>query len=328
MLTMPSHQEIKLELRLHDEVRILDDEWSGISEQAKRRKLQNRLNQRAYRRRKLAEKQDKTQQLVLAECSAPGPHVRDLQSLIRSSQPCQFERALHATDSFFASIKASQPGGCWRQTSFTDNLNRYRSFLWNKLFQIRMEDLGERLGKPVDPKFLYPLSADSLLTLIHFNVFRALVSNISTIGWGFNEICLDETLSNFPSMTEKEASALAMPYTLKPTKLQLSLPHHPVFDIYPDPRFRDNILLYGEDAFDDTEFILDVLGDGTVTAESDSKSHTGMITWGEPWDVSGWEVTQHFAEKWPWSVKGCWELQASTNKWREAREEPPLIFAV
>ena len=325
MLTMPTHQEIKLELRLHDEARTLDDEWSGTSEQAKRRKLQNRLNQRAYRRRKLAEKQDKTQQLMLTSCSAPLPHAnaRDLPSLIRSSQRYQFERALHAADSFFARMMASQPGSRWRK-----NGNKYRSFLWDKLFQIKIEDFGERLGKQVDPKLLHPLPADNLLTLIQFNVSRALMSNISTIGVNFDQICLDETMSRFPSMTEDEASALAMPHTLKPTKLQLSLPHHPVWDIYPDPVFRNNILLYGEDAFDDVEFILDVLGDGTVSADRDTEYRTGMITWGEPWDVAGWEVTQHFAEKWPWSVKGCWELQSSTNKWREAREEAPLIFAV
>ena len=39
---------ITLELMLHSEVHGFEDEWSGVNNPAARRKLQNRLNQRAY----------------------------------------------------------------------------------------------------------------------------------------------------------------------------------------------------------------------------------------------------------------------------------------
>jgi hypothetical protein len=39
--------EIRAELKLHPDVHSLDDEWSGITDPVVRRKLQNRLNQRA-----------------------------------------------------------------------------------------------------------------------------------------------------------------------------------------------------------------------------------------------------------------------------------------
>jgi hypothetical protein len=39
---------IALELMLHSEVHGLEDEWAGVTNPAARRKLQNRLNQRAY----------------------------------------------------------------------------------------------------------------------------------------------------------------------------------------------------------------------------------------------------------------------------------------
>jgi hypothetical protein len=42
--------EIQAELRLHQDVQTLDDEWSGITDPVVRRKLQNRLNQRAARK--------------------------------------------------------------------------------------------------------------------------------------------------------------------------------------------------------------------------------------------------------------------------------------
>jgi hypothetical protein len=39
---------IALELMLHSEVHGFEEEWSGVTNPAARRKLQNRLNQRAH----------------------------------------------------------------------------------------------------------------------------------------------------------------------------------------------------------------------------------------------------------------------------------------
>jgi hypothetical protein len=44
---MPLLPGLQAELKLHQDVQSLDDEWSGITDPAIRRKLQNRLNQRA-----------------------------------------------------------------------------------------------------------------------------------------------------------------------------------------------------------------------------------------------------------------------------------------
>src|SRR5271155_5101272 len=45
--SMASHTVIDVELKLHSDVQVLADEWSGISDPVIRRKLQNRLNKRA-----------------------------------------------------------------------------------------------------------------------------------------------------------------------------------------------------------------------------------------------------------------------------------------
>lgn len=42
------HGGIALELMLHSEVHGFEEEWSGVTNPAARRKLQNRLNQRAH----------------------------------------------------------------------------------------------------------------------------------------------------------------------------------------------------------------------------------------------------------------------------------------
>lgn len=45
-----ANPEIQAELRLHQDVHSLEEEWSGITDPVIRRKLQNRLNQRAARK--------------------------------------------------------------------------------------------------------------------------------------------------------------------------------------------------------------------------------------------------------------------------------------
>lgn len=51
----------------------------------------------------------------------------------------------------------------------------------------------------------------------------------------------------------------------------------------------------------------------------------GVLVWRDPWDPSGWEVTESFVRAWGWAVVGCWDLFHSTNKWRELRGEKPLF---
>lgn len=44
---VPAVPVVRAELKLHPDVQSLGDEWSGITDPVIRRKLQNRLNQRA-----------------------------------------------------------------------------------------------------------------------------------------------------------------------------------------------------------------------------------------------------------------------------------------
>ena len=46
---MPKLHEVEVKFKLHPDVRSLNEEWSGIGNPQARRKLQNRLNQRALR---------------------------------------------------------------------------------------------------------------------------------------------------------------------------------------------------------------------------------------------------------------------------------------
>jgi len=144
-----------------------------------------------------------------------------------------------------------------------------------------------------------------------------------------------------------------LPEALKPTKLQLEVPHHPEVDGFPYRELRDNFIRAGE-SFDTEEFCMDILygveaseedvgdggeqgrgrggGQGQGQCEGMSKvagisnGRTGLIVWSDPWLTGSWEVEEGFARKYSWLLRGCRDICESTNFWRRSRGEPPLRF--
>lgn len=155
---------------------------------------------------------------------------------------------------------------------------------------------------------------DLLLTLIQFNVFRALFSNTSSLGFDLEWLINGEAISPFNTMTSHEPDT-SIPENLRPTKLQYTVPHHPWIDLFPLPAMRDNLLLAGAE-YDDTDICMDVVEIGGKPREE-----VGLIVWGEPSDPYAWEASPEFLERWAWVVKGCDTLLKSTNYWRMKRGE-------
>ena len=161
---------------------------------------------------------------------------------------------------------------------------------------------------------------DQLLTLIQFNVFRALVENTSVLGFTMDWLD-EETISPWYAGVSKTRLSLC-PANLRPTSLQQEISHHPWIDLFPIPQMRDNLLQrYGD--FDETDLCNDLVDFYDV-----SNDETGLIVWREPWHPSGWEVSETFLHKWDWVVKGCDDLAKSTNYWRGIRGEEPLVFDI
>jgi hypothetical protein len=167
------------------------------------------------------------------------------------------------------------------------------------------------------------ISQDSyLLTLLHFNVYRALVLNVNLLKLEVSKMGLDDLISPFNDLSlnsdDSPFVTLDLPPSLQPTEMQKTITHHPEIDIFPFPQCRDNLLtaITTGQGWDDVEFCRDIFygvegGDG----------RTGLIVWGESWDPRSWEVEEQFAKKWSWLFKGCDDLFAATNKWRAKREE-------
>lgn len=201
----------------------------------------------------------------------------------------------------------------------------YEIMLEGRLVEIK--DMAARIQEERDNSWAYPLPADHLISLVYYNVYRALLQNIELLGLDLNLMFTDDYPSPFTPLSPSATSAIRrLPISLEPTELQKAMAHHPQWDIVPDPVVRDNILRHGEENINDVELCLDMVGGNDyINLAGDSQEKTGLIVWGEPWDLEGWEVTEGFARKWGWMLRNA-PITNSTNRWRVARGEDPLDF--
>lgn len=200
--------------------------------------------------------------------------------------------------------------------------------------------------------FTFPFSSDHLLHLIHYNVCRALITNMRTL----NTVPADSTICTITSPCRDNTALYPLkcdiPSSLIPTAFQQTHDHSTWINVIPFPRARENLIRY-EGSFDPWELLQDLVGDLlnstpdprqrdaptsvkisrtpqplTFLSGSDTDEVTagrkGLIVWGEPHEMKSWEVTPGFLAKWAWVAEGCDELVEISNHWRMKRGEEPL----
>ncbi|RAH86075.1 hypothetical protein BO86DRAFT_385639 [Aspergillus japonicus CBS 114.51] len=315
-----------------------EDDWAGMGDRKERRRRQNRLNQRAYRKRKQATRQTQTQ--------PPSQVIRT----VKTEEPTSSsdEQMLMILSPSTSSPNSTTSPSTSPSTSTSSSTSTSFSFSTRPLpeshtrTRMRTSTSPRPDRKPcTDPTTQRNLQAlltdftrvayasyihgsptlDHLLTLSRMNVYRAFATNMATLGMGTGaEWMHDDALSPFTTLQPHGArDPTALPLHLRPTKLQQTVPHHPWLDFFPLPRLRDNLVAMA-DRFDDEELCLDIMGFW------DSPTQTySLLVWGEPSDPGNWEITEDFLRKWPWVVRGCAELLASTNRWRARRGEKLLL---
>ncbi|KAL4965193.1 DUF3425 domain-containing protein [Aspergillus stella-maris] len=163
--------------------------------------------------------------------------------------------------------------------------------------------------------------------------------------------------SGYPSYTViLPAATTNLPKSLAPTTIQMNIAHSSWINILPFPKLRETLIRY-EFEFDHSELVRDLVGnlinsnlflsippslrkipaiagkqidiqhqgaddvDGEVTSATAQPS---LIVWGEPYSAENWEATPGFIRKWAWALASCQELIDSTNHWRRIRGEDPV----
>ncbi|KAH8423774.1 DUF3425 domain-containing protein [Aspergillus melleus] len=281
------------------------DNWKGLADPKERRRRQNRVNQRAYRKRKQAQRQGiklPSSELVnrISTSSGSEENTSPSSSSNTDSTP---------TTSTTLSIRNAKPSSQTLTISSRCIGLDEASLLLDQLSKAAYESYI--IGSP---------ASDHLLTLSKMNVFRAFGSIMATLGMKHDmEWLHDDAISPFSTLQPGFVEDTNLPINLRPTALQRRNPHHPWLDFFPHPRMRDNLVAAG-DTFDDEQLCIDIMGFWDMSNESCS-----MLVWGDPSDPANWEVTEQFLRKWPWVVRGCGGLMEATNRWRASRGEK-MIF--
>lgn len=212
---------------------------------------------------------------------------------------------------------------CWnvnQQSILTRSRGRIR-----QLFDARRPLLPDKPGQEQSNIF-FPLCPDHLITLLQFNALRALAVNRSLIS-GILVTPLDCASEEVIHVTPYPANPSLLPLTLLPTLLQQTVPHGDWIDMFPCPQARDS-LIQAAGTFDDDELWADCIGGLYEGYPDDEVERRGIIAWSPPWDMTGWEMSEGFLRKWGWLFQGRSEPLNATNRWRMARGEEPLAYAV
>ncbi|KAL7823131.1 hypothetical protein V8C26DRAFT_385482 [Trichoderma gracile] len=306
-----------------------EDEWRGTTNPNLRRRVQNRLNQRAYRLRQRRE---------LGTCGKTS--TRDANKTISTAECLDLDDASSPT-------KEARILRCQTPAAYTGHGDSHHDFKqrpanrspiidkqapwYTDPAAVAAQFRALKLGRHAKPS----PSNDRLLCIMQFNIMRAFGTITSIVGLSPTDLLDDDTPSPFslraPSLTRESPARhldhISLPESLSPTSLQTSTPHHPWIDILPFPRMRDNLLRLeagSSTASEKHQYDPDSLCHWMVGLDG-SQKESGFILWGEPWDLAAWEVTVEFLDKWGWTLEGCFDLFQSTNYWRRKRGLKPLF---
>ena len=228
---------------------------------AARRKRQNRLNQRAYRepRTCLEERQTSKININVGRREAQKEQNVQQQSInvsnTREYQPHITPNNPSTQISELSVVPAhSRPDGSLTRPPLIPYFSPTSPFL-------------------IPGPITFPLTADHLITLIQYNVLRAIFTNIWILSLGEN---LPTECGNVLALP-KFAVPSTIPPSFEPTPLQKCTPHDFWIDTVPLGRARDNFILM-TGSYDHDDLCSDMVG-GLYEGYNDCKSELKSPVW-------------------------------------------------
>jgi len=158
---------------------------------------------------------------------------------------------------------------------------------------------------------------DELAQLINRNLMQAAVSNTATLG-------IDATALRTGALvyTPRPSNRSTVPPSLVPVELQYRVAHDPIIDVVPCARLRHNVLYaIANGQINAAAFTRCIRGSGAMEQMSGSWQRSGLVVWSSPEQVSSWELSEPFLRRWAPLLQGCEDLIAATNAWRSRRGE-------
>lgn len=267
----------------------------GKNDPTERRRIQNRLNQRAFRQRQRSTESPE-------QCKQPSPPSDSSSS---SSDDEEEDNDEDEADEPVATRQTSQPARSRQQQSEGRPAPSHA-----------IEPSGSRIEPPLGRGW------DELAQLINRNFLTAAVSNARQLG--IDLVALrDGTLTYTPRPTNS-----TLPSSLLPVQLQLQIAHDPIIDILPHVRLRYNILYaIATQQLDAAAFARYLRSSGCAHEVQGSYQRGGVVVWSSPELIASWELTEGFVRRYASLLQGCEDLIAATNAWRSRRGERAFALA-
>ncbi|KAL9077058.1 MAG: hypothetical protein Q9157_003506 [Trypethelium eluteriae] len=279
-----------------------DDDWTGMTDRAARKKRQNRLNVRAYRKRKALAAKDRSAAPRMNQSDTPNYTAEDNSE---HSTPCWIE---------------NEQAICHLPVSRVKDIQPLKRAL---LPRTTTQSYPERQFAAMASQIIFPLAPDHLITLVQYNVLRACLVNRELV---FGSSPPDAKDCSSPALHPSATSSLLpehLPPDLRATSLQLTVPHEPWIDTIPHPGWRDNLIRLSG-TYDEDDLWSDTIGGLFEGFSGDESQRRGVIAWNPAWNIGGWEMGEGFWWKWGWTMSGCEGVLEATNRWRRMRGEMPL----
>lgn len=267
----------------------------GKNDPHERRRIQNRLNQRAFRQRQRA-----------------GEPVRQYNrhSQTASSSPASQREHLQSSDD------ESDDSSSSSSSSPTKTLSP------DPEPQSASTTRASRANCIPDPTS--GLIWDELARLINRNLMDAAINNAQDLG--INSAALQ---SGTPIYTQQPTHGRPLSPALVPVELQYQILHDPIIDTIPHPRLRFNILrAIAARQIDPTAFSQSVRNSGAFERSRETWQRGGLVVWSSADQISSWELSCPFIRRWAFLLQGCEDVIVGTNAWRTRRGENPFHLSL